>query len=246
MRLPVLFGGVSAVFGEGPAAPREESWDSGLEEYAADHGNHYRPAEAEGPDEAVREDHLLLMHLLYTRRAEKRDETSHHEGYASLDSLREVSRMPAWRVWEVVEELQERNLVSCIWVSRGLRSPSADASRETSSDLRFLRGTQSGLTSEGLSYPPLMEYHQTRQQRHWERPEPNPGPRQSRPRRQQAPSPPRTPGHTGRKPGSLSQAPGGYHIYRPREQAARRLLYLVCLLCVVILAATALSVLALT
>jgi hypothetical protein len=221
-----------------------------LEEYAADHDYQPaeprqtepqpaepQPAETDSSDSAVREDHLLLMHLLYTGRAEKRG-AGYQEGYASLDSLREVSGLPAWRVWELIEELQERDLVSCIWVSRGLRSPSAEDSRETSADLRFLRGTQAGLTSEGLSYPSLADYRGVRQQRRWERPDPKTG--QARPRQA---SPPRAP---SRKLERIPQASGGYHLYRPREQAARRLLYLVCLLCVIVLAAGTILVLAIT
>ena len=44
----------------------------------------------------------------------------------------------------------------------------------------------------------------------------------------------------------MQQPSRAYHIYRPREQAARRLVYLSVALCVVILAAVALVVLALT
>lgn len=177
-----------------------------------------------GRGAAVDGDHLLLMHLLYVRGSDR-------DGYASLDSLREVSGLPAWRVWELVDDLQDLGLVSCIWDSRVLRAPSpASTSRETSGDLRFLRCTQAGLTEAGRSYPPLLEYHRLRTQRRWETAGLATGrtrQRQARPRRQ----------YLASKTARWKHRPSrGYHVYRPQAQAARRLAYLACGLCAVILA----------
>ena len=177
-----------------------------------------------------------MMHLLYVRTTEKNGAagTVFREGYASLDSLREVSGLPAWRVWELIEDLQELDLVSCIWDSRALRAPSSTrAARETAGDLRFLRGTQAALTGEGRSYPPLLEYHRLREQRHWERP----GLATGRTRQLQTQTRPRERRQTGRRLEQARQPSRGYHVYRPREQAARRLAYLACAFVLLILVA---------
>lgn len=220
-----------------------------------------------GPDEdsvsrdQVSQDHLLLMHLLYVRRPEKNADSAARgavirEGYASLESLREVSGLPAWRVWELTEELQELGLVSCVWNSRALRSQSsAESPVETSGDSRFLRGTQVALTDRGHSYPPLLEYHSQRQQKSWEKPRPV----RERSERSQERSQERSSGiHQSRQPRQsagrwparrlepLNQPSRAYHIYRPREQAARRLKYLACTFFLLILIAAIYLVLALT
>lgn len=216
-----------------------------MTEYVSDQ-DHQGPRGGEsqreaGHDSGVDGDHLLLMHLLYAGTEDKGGGADYREGFASLDSLREASGLPAWRVWEIIDDLQELDLVTCIWVSGGLRSPSsAGVSGETSSDLRFLRGTRAGLTPEGRSYPPLLEYRRQKQHRRREKPDSKIG----QARHQQAlPSRPR---HPGRRPERIPQTSRGYQIYRPREQAARRLTYLACTLCLVLLTTTILLVLALT
>lgn len=190
------------------------------------------------------QDHLLILHLLYTRIAERGVDSRFREGYASLDSLREISRMPAWLVWELTEELQDLGLVNCVWNSRGLDSLSSRGLEEPSSELRFLRGTQVGLTEEGRSYPPLLEYHQQRQQRRWEKPRASTsrdsGRSQPRPGN---PSPGRRP---ARRLEPLNQPSRAYHVYCPREQAARRLVYLACAFSVLVLAAAIYLILTLT
>lgn len=176
------------------------------------------------------------MHLLYTRSVGKTggsDPKGVKEGHASLESLRESSGMPAWLVWELTEELQELGFVSCVWDSRALRSPSSENSQtETSGEQRFLLGTQARLTDKGRSYPPLQEYSQQRQQRHWEKPKPTPSksrqPRPSRPSHSRQPA--------ARKLEPMNQPSRAYHVYRPRERAARRLVYLSVIFSVAVLA----------
>jgi hypothetical protein len=204
-------------------------------EYVSDH-DHQSPGNDEGdlhePGYGARvdEDHLMLMHLLYAGTEDGGGDSDYREGFASLDSLREVSGLPAWKVWEIIEDLQELDLVTCIWVSGGLKSPSsADVSGETSDDLRFMRGTRAGLTQDGRAYPPLLEYDRLRHRRRREKPDLG----AARPRNRQ--SLPTRPRYASRKPERIPQASRGYHIYRPRERAARRLAYLVCALCFIIL-----------
>lgn len=170
------------------------------------------------------------MHLLYVRTPAKGGSGAEsREGYASLDSLREISGLPAWRVWELIDDLQELDLVSCIWDSRALRSPSSTGvSGETSGDLRFLRCTQAGLTDEGRSHPPLLEYHRLREQRRWEAAGLTTGrtrQRRAQPRRR----------YPGSSPPWTHRTSRGYHLYRPQVQAARRLAYLACVLVLLIL-----------
>lgn len=180
-----------------------------------------------------------MMHLLYVKGS--KDTTASRGNYASLDSLREVSGLPAWRVWELVDDLQELGLVSCIWDSRSLRSPApASAAGGASGDLRFLRCTQAGLTEAGRSYPPLLEYHRLRTQRRWETSGLATGrtrQRQAQPRRRYLES----------KTAQWKHRPAqAYHVYRPQAQAARRLVYLACALCTGILAVVIYLMLALT
>lgn len=209
-----------------------------MTEYISDHGYRRpgragRSAETNRGGAPVDGDHLLIMHLLYVRTPNRGgSEAESRNGYASLDSLREISRLPAWRVWELIEDLQELDLVDCIWDSRAARAPApaGTGSGETSGDLRFLRCTQAGLTAEGRSYPPLLEYHRLREQRRREAMSPATGrtrQRQTQPRRR----------YPVGRPQWTRQPSRGYQVYRPRVQAARRLAYLVCALCVLILAA---------
>jgi hypothetical protein len=201
-------------------------------EYVSDH-DHQSPGSDEenrhepGYGARVDDDHLMLMHLLYAGTGD--GDSDYREGFASLDSLREVSGLPAWKVWEIIEDLQELDLVTCIWVSGGLKSPSsAGVSGETSADLRFMRGTRAGLTHDGRAYPPLLEYDRLRHRGRREKPDLS----ASQPRNRQ--SLPTRPRYASRRP-EISQASRGYQIYRPRERAARRLAYLVCALCFIIL-----------
>lgn len=194
-------------------------------------------------DEPVKEEHLLMMQLLYSPKAGKNGNAGpgHRESGASLDTLREASGLPAWQVWELVDDLQEWDLVNCIWDSRPLRAQSStQVSGETSGDLRFLHCTQAELTDKGLSYPPLLEYHRQRRHRLWEKPAP------AADLTHQRQAPPRRPRYSKHRPKIMQQPSRAYHIYKPREQAARRLAYLSVVLCVMILAAIALMVLALT
>lgn len=218
--------------------------DYGYGETKGESGEDKRPLpEPVEGEERVGEEHLLIMHLLYARATGKGGGyiPGVREGYASLDTLREVSGLLARRVWEVVEELQELDLVDCVWDSRSLKSLSSTrGSGETSGELRFLRGTQASLTNKGLSYPPLLEYRRLRLNRRWENPSPQ---KEHVDHRQSMPRPQRQP---MRKLHIMQQPSQGYHLYRPREQAARRLAYLACALCVVLLATVVLVALALT
>lgn len=219
-------------------------------------------------------DHLQMMSLIYTRTAE-RGRPGTREGYASLDSLREASGLSARRVWEVVDHLQELDLVSCIWDSRALKdsSSSAQDSQKNSGDQRFLRGTQARLTDEGRSYPPLLEFRSQREHKQergsrssrsfgssestadhrrdrrqdsaWpDRPETTfqepQQPQESQQRASQPVSGPDRPQYPQQQP------PRGYHVFRPREQAARRLVFLVCAFCLALLVVVIFSILALT
>lgn len=217
-----------------------------MTEYISDHG-YQRPGRGAGwsakPDRSasVAGDHLLIMHLLHVRGSGKAGGEGSRKGHASLDSLRELSGLPAWRVWELVDDLQELGLVSCIWDSRTLRTPSpASLSGGASGDLRFLRCTQAGLTETGHSYPPLLEYQRLRTQRRWESSGLAPGrtrQRQAQPRRR----------YLASKAAQWKRQPSrAYHLYRPQAQAARRLAYLACAFCAVILAAGIYLALALT
>lgn len=206
-----------------------------MAEYVSDYDHQSPDSDEENRHEPgygarVDNDHLMIMHLLYAGTEDKGGDSDYREGFASLDSLREVSGLPAWKVWEIIEDLQELDLVTCIWVSRGLKSPSsAGVSGETSADLRFMRGTRAGLTHDGRAYPPLLEYDRLRHTRRREKPDLG----AAQPRNRQAL--PTRPRYANRKPERIPQASRGYRIYRPREQAARRLAYLVCALCLVIL-----------
>lgn len=169
-----------------------------------------------------------MMHLLYVRGSGARGAANSRSGYTSLDSLREVSGLPAWRVWELVDALQELGLVSCIWDSRARSSPSVPSPGSSaggaSGDLRFLRCTQAGLTEAGRSYPPLQEYHRLRAQRRWETSGLATGRSRQSPayiRRQYLASKTAQWRHRPSQP---------YQIYRPQAQAARRLAYLAAVL----------------
>lgn len=218
-----------------------------MTEYISDH-EHRRPAGGAGwsprQDRDVEGDHLLMMHLLYVKGSGGRGAPGYRNGYASLDSLREVSGLPAWRVWELVDDLQELGLASCIWDSRASRAPaapsSASAPGSASGDLRFLRCTQIGLTEAGHSYPPLREYHRLRTQRRWETSGLAPGrtrQRQTHPRRR----------YLASKTLQWKHRPSrAYHVYRPQAQAARRLGYLAVALGAVVLTLAIYVILALT
>lgn len=217
----------------GPGSPEKNRGIESVTEYVSDH-DHQSPGSDEedrhepGYGARVDGDHLMLMHLLYAGTDDRGGDSDYREGFASLDSLREVSGLPAWKVWEIIEDLQELDLVTCIWVSGGLKSPSsAGVSGETSADLRFMRGTRAGLTHDGRAYPPLLEYDK----HHKPRNSTNLGAAQNR-SRQSLPTRPR---YASRKPERIPQSSRGYQIYRPRERAARRLAYLVCALCFIIL-----------
>lgn len=166
-------------------------------------------------DTPVEEEHLLVIDLLYSWVKSKSARPEFRRGYASLDTLREASELPAWRVWEIIDDLQELGLVSCIWDPRPLRVYS-----ETSEDLRFLRCTQAGLTNKGLSYPPLLEYRRLRQHRRRKK---LAAATDHIPQRQAPPRRPRYPRH---KPGIMRHHPREFNVHRPREQAVRRLAYL--------------------
>lgn len=220
--------------------------DGELTEYASGHG-YQRSASATnqratpGRGAEVGGDHLLIMHLLYVRTTYAGPGSASRQGYASLDSLRGVSGLPAWRLWELIEDLQELDLVSCVWDSRASKAPaSRQLSGESSDDLRFLRSTLAGLTAEGRSYPPLLEYHRMRDRGRWDTAGPAPG----RTRRRQ--SLPRRPRYPGGKLRWTHRPARGYHLYRPQAQAVRRLAYLACLLFAILLATTVYVALALT
>lgn len=206
-----------------------------MAEYVSEHRDRraggytsHAPERGRHGDAPVDGDHLLMMHLLYVRTTQKGGQAGARvrNGYTSLDSLRQVSGLPAWRVWELIDGLQELDLVSCIWDSRVPRTPAP----EQNADGRFLHCTQVGLTAEGRSYPPLHDYHRLQDPSRRE-----PGEGQRRPETGREPE---------REPRQERRPPQGYRVYRPQVRAARRLAVLACVFAVLVLTAAVAAILA--